>query len=390
MNHGKYVFSQVIEIVPPHQFQKCVDRYCGQYRIKQLTCWEQFLAMTFGQLAYRESLRDVTTCLKAQQSKLYHLGFRSAVMLPTLAQANKRRDWRIYRDFAYILITEARKLYIDDNIFNLDLDGTYYVLDSTSIDLCLSVFNWARYKSKLGAVKVHTQMDLRGSIPTFFHITDGKVNDMNFLDLIDYEVGAYYIMDRGYIDYARLYKINQAGAFFITRAVRNTVLERIYSNAVDRSNGLRCDQIIRLTSKQGRGRYPTKLRRIKYYDKETKHYYVFLTNNFNISAQTVADLYRHRWQIELFFKWIKQHLKIKTFWGQSENAVKTQICIAICTYVIVAILKKKLHMERSLYEMLQILSVSLFDKTPLVELFSTDLLQSFEDEYQSTLPLGGF
>jgi transposase len=390
MNHGKYIFAQVMEIASPHQFQKCVERYNGHYWIKRFTCWEQFLAMSFGQLAYRESLRDVTICLKAQQSKLYHLGFHSVVMLPTLAQANKKRDWRIYRDFAYILIDEARKLYVHDKIFNVDLDGTYYALDSTSIDMCLSVFGWARYQSKLGAVKVHTQMDLRGSIPTFFHITNGKVNDMNFLDIVNYEIGAYYIMDRGYIDYARLYKINQVGSFFITRILSDAVWKRVYSNVIDRSNGLRCDQIIRLTSKKGWIRYPTKLRRIKYYDSETNHYYVFITNDFNISAQTVADLYRNRWQVELFFKWIKQHLKIKTFWGQSENAVKTQICIAICTYVIVAILKKKLKIDRSLYEILQILSVSLFDKTLLFELFSDKRLQTFGVGHQNTLPFKGF
>jgi hypothetical protein len=390
MNYGKYIFAQVMESVPSKQFQRCVDAYQGHHRIKNFSCWDQFLAMSFGQLAYRESLSDIVVCLKAQRAKRYHLGFRSIVKKSTFAYTNKHRDWRIYRDFAQVLILQARRLYIDDPEFTLDLEGTCYALDSTSIDLCLSLFRWAPYVETKGAVKVHTQMDLRGSIPTHFEITSGKVNDVKFLDMIEYERGAHYIMDRGYVDYERLYRIHRAGAFFVTRAKRNTVLERLYSNPVDRSGGLRCDQIIRLTGHGTLKKYPDKLRRIKYCDAETKQYYIFITNDFNIDAQTVADLYKHRWQIELFFKWIKQHLKIKNFWGRSENAVKTQICIAICTYLTVAILKKRLGIEQNLYEILQILSASLFDKTPLFELFSDDRLHNSEEDSPNTLPLLGF
>ena len=390
MHYGTYVFSQIMDSVSSRQFQKCVDAHQGHYRIKNFTCWEQFLAMAFGQLAHRESIRDIVACITAQRSKCYHLGFRSVLRRATLARANRRRDWRIYRDFAEVLIEQARLLYVNDPEFSIDLDGACYAIDSTSIDLCLSLFPWAPYVETKAAIKVHTQMDIRGSIPTFFHITSGKVNDVNFLDMIEYERGAHYIMDRGYVDYGRLHTIHQAGAFFVTRAKRNTLWKRLYSNAVDRRGGLRCDQVIVLTGHGTAQKYPDKLRRIKYYDRETDQYYVFLTNDFNVSAQMVADLYKYRWQIELFFKWIKQHLKIKTFWGQSENAVKTQICIAICTYLIVAILKKRLGIKRNLYEILQILSVSLFDKTPLVELFSYDRLQSFDANPQMTLPFLGF
>jgi hypothetical protein len=387
MYNGTYVFAQVMDTIQHYKFQQCVDRYKGHHWIKYFTCREQFLAMAFGQLAYRESLRDVIVCLYAQRSKLYHLGFSAPPAKTTLARANEKRDWRIYRDFAQILIQEARRLYVDDKEFNLDLDGTCYAIDSTSIELCLSVFPWAPYVDTKGAIKIHTQMDLRGSIPTFFHITDGKVHDVNFLDIIDFEVGSYYIMDRGYVDYARLYKINIAGAFFVTRAKRTMKWKRLYSNNVDRTTGIRCDQVIRLTGQDAHKKYPDKLRRIKYYDKDTDQYYVFLTNDFNIDAKIIADLYKYRWQIELFFKWIKQHLKIKTFWGHSKNAVKTQICIAICAYLIVAILKKRLGIERNLYEILQILSTSLFDKTPLSTLLSEGRLQNFEDNFQKTLPL---
>jgi transposase len=390
MNYGKYVFAQVMESVPPWEFQKCVDAYHGHYRIRKFSCWDQFLAMAFGQLAYRESLADIVACLRAQRSKRYHLGFRSAIKKSTLAYTNKHRDWRIYRDFAQVLIAQARKLYVDDPTFTLDLDGACYALDSTSIDVCLSLFRWAPYVETKGAVKVHTQMDLRGSIPTHFEITSGKVNDVNFLGMIEYERNAHYVMDRGYVDFERLYRINQAGAFFVTRAKRNMRWKRLYSSPVDRSGGLRCDQIIVLTGAGMYDKYPDKLRRIKYYDSETDQYYVYLTNDLNVDAQTVADLYKYRWQIELFFKWIKQHLKIKTFWGRSENAVKTQICIAICTYLIVAIIKKPLGIERNLYEILQILSASLFDKTPIKQLFSDGRLQILNDNPQMTLDLLGF
>ena len=390
MNQGKYVFSQMMDFIPRFHFNTCVARFQGQYRTKHFTCWEQFLSMSFGQLAYRESLRDIVVCLGAQKDKLYHLGFRFPVTRPTLAKANEKRDWRIYRDFAQALIDEARRLYCDDHEFNLDLDGTFYVIDSTTIDLCLNIFTWASFRQTKAAVKLHTLMDLKGNIPTFFSITSGKIHDVHFLDSIDWEIGAYYIMDRGYLDYERLYTLHQSGAFFVTRAKTNLAFKRLYSNYVDTRTGLRCDQIIRFTGHYAAKKYPDTLRRIKYFDKATDTYYVFLTNDFNIDATTIALLYKNRWQIELFFKWIKQHLKIKTFWGYSANAVKTQICIAISAYLVVAIMKKKLKLERNLYEILQILSVSLFDKKPLDKLFSGAGLQKFDDGSQKQACLWGF
>lgn len=379
MNQGKYVFSQVMDFIPRFQFNTCVVKHKGHYRAKHFTCWEQFLAMTFGQLAYRESLRDVVVCLGSQKDKLYHLGFRSHVFLPTLARANEKRNWSIYRDFAQILIEEARSLYCDDKQFNIDLNGTFYVIDATTIELCLSIFKWAPFVTTKAAVKLHLLMDVKGNIPTFFSITSGKVHDVNFLDDISWEVGAYYAMDRGYVDYKRLYAIDQSGAFFVTRAKKNTAFKRLYSNKVDKSVGLRCDQIIRFSHHDAAKKYPDTLRRIKYFDKETDTTYIFLTNDCNIEAITITQLYKHRWQIELFFKWIKQHLKIKAFWGHSSNAVKTQICIAICAYLTVAIIKKKLNVNRNLYEILQILSVSLFDKKPLDKLFSESELWNADD-----------
>ena len=355
MHQGKYVFSQIMEFVPYHNFNQCVEKYRGHYRIRRLSCWEQFLAMTFGQLAYRESLRDIVVCLRAQEQKLYHLGFRSSrISRSTLSDANNSRDWRIYRDFAQILIQQARELYINDTRFNLDINGTCYVIDSTTIDLCLSVFGWAEFRRTKAAVKLHTLLYLKGSIPALFRITSGKVHDVNFLDILTFEAGAYYIMDRGYLDYERLFTINLSGAFFIIRAKSDLAFKRLYSNPIDIDEkiGIKCDQVIRFTNYQAIKKYPDKLRRIKYFDKETDCYYVFLTNDFNIDAKIVADLYKYRWQIELFFKWIKQHLKIKAFWGYSANAVKTQICIAICSYLIVAIMKKKLNINRNLYEIL--------------------------------------
>lgn len=394
MNHGKYVFAQLIECIPQYQFQNCVKKYNGDYNVKSFTCWEQFLAMVFGQLAYRESVRDVVVSLNSHKQKHYHLGFHSRLAKSTLTHANIHRDYRIYQDFMQILVEQARPLYVNDSDFTLNLNGACYALDSSSIDVCLSIFHWAPYmdtpRNRKGAVKLHTQMDLRGSIPTFIHITSGKVNDVNFLDHIDYERGAYYVMDRGYVCFSRLYKIKQAGSFFVTRITKNMRWKRLYSNDIDKSCGLRCDQIIKLGTKYGAKNYPSKLRRIKYYDKETNQMYVFLTNDFNTDAQTIADLYKHRWQIELFFRWIKQHLKIKTFWGHSENAVKTQIYTAICAYIIVAMVKKQVGTERNLYEILQILSVSLFDKTPLVELLSKSRLQKVDSGVSKTLQLLGF
>lgn len=382
MHQGKYVFSQVMETVVRYQFNQCVARYQGESWVKYFSCWEQFLAMAFGQLTHRESLRDVVTCLNAKRDKLYHIGLRAPIIRSTLAYANEHRDWRIYRDLAQVLISQARTLYAKDAVFNLDLDGTVYLMDSTTIDLCLSVFPWATFRTTKAAVKLHTLLDLQGNIPAFFHISEGKMHDVKFLDILEYEVGAYYVMDRGYLDYARLHTIHQAGAFFVTRAKDNLRCQRLYSNKVDKAAGVRCDQVIRLSSVQASKKYPDQLRRVKYFDQETNRYYVFLTNDFNVSAKTIADLYKHRWQIELFFKWVKQHLKIQAFWGYSQNAVKTQICIAICTYLIVAIMSKQLTITRNLYEILQILSVTPFDKTPVNTLVSEFDLHSCDDQAQ--------
>lgn len=390
MNQGKYVFSQIMEFVPLHKFHQCVQAYNGHYRLKSLSCWDQFLAMAFGQLACRESLRDVVTCLEAQRSKMYHLGFRSSVTRATLARMNEKRDWRIFRDFAHILIDSTRKLYTNDQSFDLDLEGSCYVIDSSTIDLCLNIHRWARLLKARAAVRLHLQMDLEGNIPAFFHLTTAKMHDVKFLDMIDIETGAYYVLDRGYIDFKRLNNIHRANAFFIVRAKAGLVFKRMHSQNIDRSEGLRCDQIIKLDGVYARRDYPDKMRRIKYYDQSKKKHFVFLTNNFDLEAETIVELYRNRWQVELFFKWIKQHLRIKSFWGYSENVVKTQICIAICVYLLVAILRKKLNVDRNLYEILQILSVSLFDKIPLHKLISEIELQNPEEGCQKQQCFRGF
>ncbi len=390
MNQGKYVLSQLMEFVPRYEFNKCVARHKGNRRIKNFSCLNQFLAMSFGQLSYQDSLRGIVVCINSQKEKLYHLGFSSEIYRSTLADANEKRDWRIYRDFAEILIKQARGLYCDDKEFDSELTGACYVLDSTTIELCLNIFQWAKLKTVRAAVKLNLQLDLRGNLPAFFTITSGKEPDVKFLDDIEIEPEACYILDRGYLDFEKLYNIHRQGAFFITRAKSNFAFKRMYSNKIDKKLGLRCDQIVRLTNYYARKNYPEKLRRVKYFDKETKQYYVFLTNNFNISAITVANLYKYRWQIELFFKWIKQHLKIKAFWGRSANAVKTQICIAICAYLIVAIAKKQLKIERNLYEILQILHVSLFTKIPLNKLLSEFDPKSFEDQNQNQACLFNF
>ena len=385
MYEGKYVFAQLIEFISQYQFNVCVNRYKGNNRVRSFKCWDQFLAMSFGQVTFRESIRSIITCLNAQRNKLYHLGFHSNIPRKTLLDANEKRDWRIYRDFAQLLIEQARELYVGDSEFCSNLNATVYALDASTIDLCLSVFKWAKFRKTKAAIKLHTLIDLQGNIPTFIHITDGKCHDVNVLDILEFEAGAYYIMDRGYLDYKRLYKIHESLSFFIIRAKKNTKWKRVYSNKVDKSIGIRCDQIIRLIGYYTPKDYPEKLRRIKYYDSEQKKYYVFLTNNFKLEAKMMADLYKQRWQIELFFKWIKQHLKIKVFWGESSNAVKTQIWIAICTYVLVAIMKKKLKLEQSLYEILQILSVSAFDKTQLKSLFKEDGVHSETLDSQQAL-----
>ena len=348
MNRGKYVFAQLFDILPKYEFDKAVARYHGNLRVKGFTCWIQFLAMAFGQLTNRESLRDTVNCLSAHQPKFYHLGINFKVNLSTLALANETRDWRIYADFAQVLLARAQLLYVQDE-FGLEISNTVYALDATVIDLCLSVFWWAPFRKTKAAVKLHTLLDLRGNLPTFIAITDGKVHDVNILDELVFEPFAIYLMDKGYLDFKRLYRIEQASAFFVTRAKTNLSFKRIYSKKVDKEIGLRCDQTIKLTTYYSNKAYPAHLRRVKYYDKEQGKTYVFLTNNFEIAASEVALLYKHRWQIELFFKWIKQHLKIKRFWGESANAVKTQIWIAVCTYLMVAIVKKELKIERSLY-----------------------------------------
>lgn len=363
MNIGTYVFSQITEFLPRSTFSTCVARYRGEYYAKNMSCRDQLLALVFGQLSYRESLRDVVTCLTTHQEKLYHLGFRTTPRLNTLSHANEKRDWRIYRDLCSALIVEARKLYAQEPAIAEDISGACYAIDSTSIDLCLSLFPSLPFVSTKAAVKLHLGMDIRGSIPAFFDMTSGKVYDATFLDSLTYEAGSFYILDRGYLDYERLHRIHRSGAFFVTRAKVNTRFVRRYSRAA--TAAITCDQVGTLKNEK----YPDTLRRIKYTD-TSGHTYVFLTNNMTVSAESIALLYKHRWQIELFFKWIKQHLKIKTFWGHSENAVKLQICIALATYLTVAILKKRLHLRQNLYEILQILSVSLFDKSGLVELFA--------------------
>jgi hypothetical protein len=385
MNKGQYVFSQIISLLPKYEFEKCVTRYNGNYKVKEFSCWMHFLCMSFGQLTNRESLRDVVICLQAHEKKLYHLGISHRVVRTTLAYANEHRDWRIYADFAQILILKARKLYLTDNDFGLEINHTVYALDATTIDLCLKVFWWAPFRKKKAAIKLHTLLDLRGSIPTFIHITDGKVHDVNVLDIIQFEPNAFYVMDKGYLDFGRLYLIELAHAYFVTRAKDNLAFERVYSHPVDKQTGLRCDQTIKLSVQKSAKAYPTHMRRVKYYDKELNKTFVFLTNNFDISALEIALLYKNRWKIELFFKWIKQHLKIKSFWGESENAVKVQIWIAICTYLTVAIAKKELKIERSLYEILQILSVSTFDKTPVNQLVMSTELQKLETELHNQL-----
>ena len=390
MYTGKYVFAEIMDTLPRHEFDALVARYEGDRYRKRFSCRDQFLAMAFGQLSYRESLRDIVACLSSHAHKRYHLGFRSPIVRSTLADANEGRDWRIWRDLAVLLIAKARKLYCDEPAIASDIAGARYAIDSSSIELCLSLFPFLPYVSTKAAVKLHMVMDLRGSIPTFFDMTSGKVNDVKFLDMVVFEFGAFYVMDRGYLDFGRLHAIHRAGAFFVTRAKCNTQFERRYSNLVDKTTGVLCDQIVFLTGNDTPKKYPETLRRIKYRDAETGRVYVFLTNNFSVSAQTIALIYKHRWQIELFFKWIKQHLKIKVFWGRSENAVKTQICIALCTYLIVAILKKRLKIKRNLYEILQISSVSLFDKNSLVELFSLAELQNAVKSSETTASLFDF
>ena len=366
MNTGKTVFSQIMDFLPLYEFRKCVKRYRGNYKVKSFSCLDQFLCMAFAQLTYRESLRDIEACLRSMQNKLYHMGIRGGVSRNNLANANETRDWRIYADFAQVLIHQARSLYADDD-FGVELDQTVYALDTTTIDLCLSLFPWARFQKRKAGIKLHTALDLRGSIPIFIKITDARVYDLCILDELIPEAGSFYIMDRGFLDFTRLYTLNLFNAYFIIRARSNIKFRRIYSHPVNKSTGLKCDQAIALTGVDSPKYYPEKLRRVRFFDRENNNHLTFLTNNFILPADTIAQLYKCRWQIELFFKWIKQHLRIKSFYGTSENAVKTQIWIAISVYLLVAIIKKLLNLEMSLYTFLQILSVTAFEKAPILQ-----------------------
>jgi transposase len=380
MNRGRTIFAQLMDLLPLAEFRRCVERYRGDYKVQSFSCLDQFLCLAFAQLTYRESLRDIETCLRAHRSQLYHMGFRGRVSRNTLANANQQRDWRIYADFARLLIAQARALYQHDP-FALELDQTIYVFDSTTIDLCLSLFPWAQFRRRKSAVKLHTLLDLRGNIPTAVYVTGGQVHDVNLLDRLALEAGAFYLLDRGYIDYRRLYQFTQALAFFVTRAQLDTRYRRCGWRRVDRATGVRSDQTIRLTGPKSSLRYPAPLRRIHYFDAEKQLRLIFLTNNFQLQALTIAQLYRARWQVELFFRWIKQHLRIRAFYGTSPNAVKTQVWVAITVYVLVAVLKKQLQSDLSLYKILQILSVTLFEKTPISWAFS-----QYNDQFQEPDP----
>jgi len=369
MNIGKTVFAQLMDFVPAHEFRRCVERYSGDYKTSSFSCWDQFLCMAFAQLTYRESLRDIETCLRAAGARLYHLGIRGHVSRSTLADANEKRDWHIYADLAQVLIRSARQLYAQES-FGVDLEQTVYALDCTTIDLCLALFPWARYRDKNAAVKMHTLLDLHGNIPAFISVAPAKIHEIHVLDQLVVEAGSLYLVDRAYLDFERLYALKQALAFFIIRARKNFYFQRISSQVIDKDTGLRCDQIIRLKSFYPAKYYPEPLRRIRYHDADTDKNLVFLTNNFLLPALTISQLYRCRWQVELFFKWIKQHLRIKRFYGVSPNAVKTQIWIAVSVYVLLAIVRKRLGLELSLYPISQILSVTLFEKVPILQALS--------------------
>ena len=386
MNTGKTLFAQLMEFLPWKTFGRIVARYGGDDRVRTLNCGEQYRVMAFAQLTYRESLRDIETCLSAQASKLYHMGFREPVRRATLADANEGRDWRIYAEFAQRLIRRARKLYVHES-FGVELEHAVYALDATTIDLCLSMFPWAKFRSTKAAVKLHTLLDLRGAIPSFIHISDGKMHDVNVLDLLLPEAGAFYVMDRGYLDFARLYALDQAGSFFVIRAKRNMNARRVYSAAVDRRTGLICDQRIAFNNFYAARDYPAHMRRIRYRDIDTGKRLVFLTNQTLLPAMTICSLYKSRWQVELFFKWIKQHLRIKRFYGTSENAVKTQVWIAVSVYVLVAIIKKELQLDASLHTLLQILSVTLFEKMPLQQALAELPGSALDDESPNQLNL---
>ena len=386
MNAGRSIFAQVMGFLPLRPFRRCVARYRGDHRVRHFSCLDQFLCMAFGQLTYRESLRDIESCLRAAGPKVYHMGIRGRVSRSTLADANENRDWRIYADFAQILIATAKDLYANEDL-GIELDSTVYALDSTTIDLCLALFPWARYQRTKGAIKLHTLLNLRGSIPEFIHISDGKLHDVNVLDILIPQPGAFYVMDRGYVDFRRLYAMQEALAFFVTRAKRRFQFRRRYSRPVDKTTGLRCDQTIILTGVDTATYYPVPMRRIVYFDAETDKRFAFVTNNFLLPGLTIALLYKARWRVELFFKWIKQHLRIKAFYGTSENAVKTQIWIAVAVYVLIAIVKKRLHLDQSLYTILQVLSVTIFEKTPLLQAFCNWGYSNENSTIHNQLPL---
>ena len=367
MYSGKIVFAQIMDFLPMYEFHKCVLRYQGNYKVRNFSCLDQFMTMAFAQLTYRESLRDIEACLRCLPSRLYHMGIRGKIARMNLARANENRDWRIYADFAQILIHIARELYLKED-FGVELDNTVYALDATTIDLCLSLFPWARFRKTKAGIKLHTLLDLRGNIPTFIDITEALLADVNILDILVVEPGSFYVMNRGYVDFERFYRIHQERAFFVTRAKKKFKFKRLYSRSIDTSTGLRCDQTIVLTNSYND--YPEQLRRVRFFDAEDNRTFTFLTNDFSLPALTIAQLYKCRWQIELFFKWIKQHLRIKAFFGTSSNAVKTQIWIAICVYVLVAIIKKQLNIKHSLYTLLQILSVAVFERIPLLDLLN--------------------
>ena len=387
MNSGKYVFTQIIGLVSSTSFQTIVNRHSGDYKTKDFNCWKQFLCMAFGQLTHRESLSDTLMCLKANAQKLYHLGIGELVANSTLTRANENRSYLIYEELAMLLIKQAKQLYIDENDLEIQLKNNVFAIDATTIDLCLSTFYWATFRSTKGGIKLHTQLDLKTSIPEFILFSPASVHEVNVLDIISFEPNSFYIMDRGYVDYKRLYRIHLCDAFFVTRAKDNMDYRRLYSHAVDKAKGVLCDQTIILNGYYAAKDYPVKMRRIKFRDEETGKILIFLTNNFHLSAIEIAQLYKHRWKIELFFKWIKQHLKIKSFWGHSENAVKVQVWIAVSVYVLVAIAKKHFMLKQSLYEILQVLSISIFEKMPINQLFQKTQLQYFKEQNDNQLKM---
>lgn len=387
MNQGKYIFSQIMGLVSSTSFQTLVTRHKGDYKVRDFSCWKQFLCMAFGQLTHRESISDTILCLKANDNKMYHLGIGDVVSISTITRANESRSYLIYEELAMLLIKEAKQLYIDDDNLEVSLKGNVFAIDATTIDLCLSAFCWATFRSTKGGIKLHTQLDLKTSIPEFILFSNAAVHDVNVLDVITFEANSFYIMDRGYVDYKRLYKIHLCDAFFVTRAKDNMNYRRLYSHPKDKTKGILFDQTILLNNYYASKDYPEKIRIIKFRDEQTEKELIFLTNNFHLRATEIAQLYKHRWKIELFFKWIKQHLKIKSFWGQSENAVKTQVWIAVSVYVLVAIAKKKFMLNQSLYEILQILSISIFEKIPINQLFQQTQLQYFKEQNSNQLNL---